>query len=136
VACMVGFLSLLAGCGDCDFLIVERVRSPDGDHDAVAYSAACGFNVSINTQVTMLDAGEEVDGDRSPFAVIYGDDDGEQSRIGGPAVDVRWLAADTLLVAYRTSAKLIRAEPRHSGVSLIYRVGPDRPRTSTAPAPE
>lgn len=126
VLAMMGIL-VLGGCGDdCEVKAVQRIRSPDGEHDAVVYSVFCGFLVGANTAVSVTDPGAEPENAPAPFYVVWGNTLGDRTPLGGPAVEVRWIAKDSLHVTYRRTAFVKRMEARRENVAFTYEAVNDR----------
>jgi hypothetical protein len=117
---------LLGACENCDFLIVERARSPDGRYDAVVYSAICGSLGSAHTAVALVSPGREPKNEPAPFYVLFDNTVGDKSSVGGPAVEVRWTAKDSLHVTYRRTARVKSMEARREDVVLTYEAVNDR----------
>lgn len=113
-------LLLLAGCG-CDYLVAAEETRPGGDLKASVFSAACGFNVSINTGVSILPAGKQPPGKADVFAVIFGNG-GEKTSVGGPMVTATWISRDTLLITYGKSAMVKKQAHAFEGIVIRYRV--------------
>jgi hypothetical protein len=112
---------LVGGCSDvCQNAVIDRVRSPEGDFEAVLFQRDCGATAGFSTQVSILAVGEALDGSGNAF--VADDDHGKAATgsWGGSWADIRWLSSDTLLVRYAEKSRIFEQDPSVSGVAIQF----------------
>ena len=113
----------LGACSDmCSNHVISRLPSPDGEHDAVMFQRDCGATTGFSTQVSILEAGEPLQGGGNTFRA---DDDHGAARAGswgGSWAVMKWLASDSLLVRYATKSRLFEQDTSVAGVLVTYEV--------------
>ena len=84
----------------------------------VRNSRDCGATTSFSTQVSILEASDDVTGGGNTFV-----SDGGQASEGwnGPWVAVKWLGNDSLQIAYDKTARVFEQDKAVDGVSIRYR---------------
>jgi hypothetical protein len=108
--------------GLCASTVVETSTSPDEQHDAVLYELNCGATTPFSTQVTLVRHGEVVGHEAGN--VFTADDNRQQAPLGpGNVVSVRlrWLAPDSLELAYDHRARVYLRADRIGRVRVMYR---------------
>lgn len=114
---------ICSGCSDgCQNTAAARSVSPDGKHVAVLFERDCGATTGFSTQISVLDAGENLSGSGNTFIA---DDDHGAARVGswdGSWAETKWLSADRLLVRYAAKSRLFKQNKRVSDVNIIYQV--------------
>ena len=112
---------LAGGCSDaCQNTVIDRVRSPGGDFEAVGFQRDCGATTGYSTQVSMLAVGEALDGGGNVF--VADDDHGKATTgsWGGPWADIRWQSSDRLLVRYAEKSRIFEQDPSVSGIAIQF----------------
>lgn len=112
-----------AGCSDtCGDDVVLRLTSPDGQRDAVMFQRDCSATTGFSTQISILNAGEELSGMGNTFRA---DDEHGAARSGswgGPWAEMKWLSPDRLLIRYTAKSRLFEQDDHVSGVGVTYEV--------------
>lgn len=113
--------ALLGGCSDlCGDTVVERIRAPGGDRDAVLFQRDCGATTSFTTQISIEPPGGEPG---SKGIIFIADPDHEVAAAGawgGPWAEAKWLSADRLHVRYADGSRIFKKVDAISGVSVSY----------------
>ena len=123
LASLASAIVLAGGCSDaCSNTIVARSDAPDGRHRAVMFQRDCGATTGFSTQVSILDAGDNLSGSGNAFRAD--DDHGSAAAAdwGGPWAEMRWLSPDHLLVRYAARSRLFERGDQVSGVRISYRM--------------
>ena len=108
----------LAGCSDlCGNKIVREKLSPDLNLKAVVFERDCGATTGFSTQVSILEASEDLTGGGNAFV-----SDGGRGVVGwnGPWVAVKWLGPGSLQIAYDATASVFEQDKTVDGVSISY----------------
>jgi hypothetical protein len=106
----------------CASTVVQTFPSPDQQHDAVLYELNCGATTSFSTQVTLVPHGEVIKDE--PGNMFTADDNDHQAPLGPGnvvRVDLRWLAPDSLELAYDPRARIFQRADRIGRVRVLYR---------------
>jgi hypothetical protein len=124
VLAVAGFFGLIAlvSRGMCASAEVRRLRSPDGRHDAVLYQFDCGATTGFSTQVAIVSAGAPAP--HGSGNLLSADDDhgaAATSPQGVIDVELRWLAADTLLLRPDSKAAVYKQASVVQGVHIVSR---------------
>ena len=113
--------TLIGGCSDaCSNTLVSSSTAPDGQHRAALFQRNCGATTGFSTQISLATSDEEQTGAGNAFRA---DDDHGAARVGawgGPWAEVKWLAADHLLVRYAAKSRIFRQADQVNGVRLTY----------------
>jgi len=114
-------LLLSSACGLCTNEEIARFPSPDGMLEAVLFERNCGASTDFSTQVTIVRAGFSMT-NQAGDAFVADANHGSAKRAwwGGPAVELRWLDSNTLLIRYDEAARVI-ASPKAVVVSTVPR---------------
>ena len=114
--------ALMSGCSDtCGNNVISRAPSPDGRHEAVLFQRDCGATAGFSTQISILEAGKSETGSGNAFVA---DDDHGKARTGdwgGPWAEVKWLAADHLLIRYAKKSRVFDRSDNVGEVKLSYK---------------
>ena len=114
-------LALIGGCADtCGNTVVTRMLSPDGKHEAILFRRDCGATTGFSTQISVLKTGKSASGSGNAFVA---DDDHGKARTGdwgGPWAEVKWLAADHLLIRYADKSRIFDRSDDVGEVALSY----------------
>jgi hypothetical protein len=116
---------LVTGCldlaGDCTNHVIAEATSPRGEQRAVVFQRSCGATTGFSTQVSLVRIGVALP-DSGGNVFIADDDHGRAPAgpAGGPQVEVRWLASDTLEVRYDRRARVFKREPHAPGVEVRF----------------
>ncbi|MGZ4789109.1 MAG: hypothetical protein ACXVZX_11375 [Terriglobales bacterium] len=115
---LAGYTFTLGMCGNS---VAREVPSPDGKWKAVIYERDCGATTDFSTQVSVLEARDDV-GDESGNVFITDSNHGAVpiSGIGVINVDVLWRSNSEVRVRYPSAARVFKKETRISGVSVSY----------------
>jgi len=99
---------MTSGCSDmCGDTIIARLASPDGKHDAVMFQRDCGATTGFSTQISILNAGDQLSGMGTAFRA---DDDHGTARTGGWGgswAEMKWLSPDRLLIRYAAKSRIL-----------------------------
>lgn len=116
-ACVWPLLALaLTGCGErCVNREIQRVASPSGQKAAVVFSRECS-GAEPNVQVAVTRTGVTLPNVPGNAFIA----------VGQPALTVRWLSNESLLVAGYRTAKVHKQETTVADTTLYYE--PDVPR--------
>ncbi len=115
------FTLMLGACSDtCSNEVVTRLASPDGEREAVMFQRDCGATTGFSTQISILEAGEQLSGGGNTFRA---DDDQGAARTGtwgGSWAEMKWLASDRLLIRFATKSRLFEQDESVLGVAIRY----------------
>jgi len=118
-------LPFVGGCSDaCTNTVVTSAIAPDGRHSAALFQRDCGATTGFSTQISLVSPGKEPAGAGDAFRA---DDDHGAATVGtwgGPWAEVKWLAADHLLVKYAAKSRVFRRAEQIDGVRLTYEAVP------------
>lgn len=118
-------LPLVSGCSDpCTNTAVTNTVAPDGRHSAALFQRDCGATTGFSTQISIIAPGEETVGAGDAFRA---DDDHGAAAVGewgGPWAEVKWLAADHLLIKYAAKSRVFERADQIDGVRLTYEAMP------------
>ena len=103
----------------CDEEVTQRTVAPDGRWLAATFVRNCGATTDFVTYAVVVDAGEEPHDSGKIWVAEAGT--GPRSPRGGPAVRLRWLGPDRLLVAYGAGAEIFFQAVRLKGLRIEYR---------------
>ena len=118
---IVALLALVGACSDaCSNTMVVSAAAPNGQHSAVLFQRDCGATTSFSTQVSIIGPGDEASDGGIAFRAD--DDHGAASAgsWGGPWAEVKWLAADHLLISYAAKSRIFQQTDRVNGVRITY----------------
>jgi hypothetical protein len=120
-------LVAIAYCRDerlCGNQLRSVAMAPDGVHAAIVFRRDCGATTGFSTQVSLVGPGA-LPSDSGNLLIL--DDE--------PAVAVRWLGPDRLLISYRQGGPPFLQEHEWDGVRILYRVqkGTDRATNRSHP---
>ena len=95
----------------CSVDIAERLTSPDGQFDLVAFSRDCGTSTGPNSQAALIPAGDDLPEDAASFASI------------GMAADLapRWDGFGNIELTLPEGAEIYRQDDTVAGIAVIYR---------------
>jgi hypothetical protein len=119
-ALVVGLAAVLGACDPCGNKIFQTVPAPGGAMQAVVFERDCGATTGFGTDISIVPAGARLPGE----PVFVADTDHGAAPAGpwgGPAVQVRWLAADHLEISHHPKARVFRSEARAGRVRVTYR---------------
>jgi hypothetical protein len=112
---------MLAGCANsCANTVVSRKSSPDGQHEAVMFQRDCGATTGFSTQISILDAGEQLSESGNTFRADDGQGAARVGDWGGTWVEMNWLSSEHLLIRYATKSRLFEQDEDVSGVRITY----------------
>jgi len=118
---LIGLFPLLAGCSEaCTNKLVNSIVAPDGQHSAVLFQRDCGATTGFSTQVSILDVGKQPLGGGNAYSA---DDDHGVAFVGpwqGPWAEMKWVAADHLLIRYAAKSRIFDQTERVDGVHITY----------------
>ena len=120
---IAALLPALNGCADaCQNTPLTSAVSPDGRHSAVLFQRDCGATSGFSTHISILAASDEPNSAGNIF--IADDDHGAASvgEWGGSWAEMKWLAADHLLVNYAAKSRIFERADEVDGVRITYRV--------------
>ena len=119
-----GCLDLSGSCGN---VIVRELASSGDGHRAVVFERNCNATTGFSTQVSVLAAGAVLpDSSGNVFIADTNHGNAPAEPGGGPQVDIRWVASDTLEVRYDGRARVFAREAQHAGVAVRYVVDSSR----------
>lgn len=129
-ALTIAFASAAGGAGllllfppaPCGNDVLAEVPSPDGVHRAVVFQRDCGATTGFSTQVSVLETTERLKGSGNVFIADTDHGRAPAGPGGGPAIEVRWLAPDTLRVHYDARARVFARKQMAGGVVVAYAV--------------
>lgn len=117
----VALMVALSGCsGGCANEVIRRVNAPDELHTAVLFQRDCGSTTSFSTQISVLDQNDQPTGGGNVFRADDNHGAAKDGDWGGPWADVKWLAADHLLIRYAARSRLFAQGNNLSGVRITY----------------
>jgi hypothetical protein len=116
IAAFLTCVMLLGGCtfpAGCGSTVLSEAKSPDGNLKAVVFNYDCGATTGTGTHVSLLPASVTSPNDAGNVFVADGN--------GGPAVSVKWLSANRLLVSYDKTARTFGMEKQFNSVTISYK---------------
>jgi hypothetical protein len=109
--------------GMCGNELLAESPSPDGRYRAVVFERDCGATSPFSTQVSILEAGDDFDGEGGNTLVAdTNHGDAPSGPGGGPEVSVRWLAPNKLQISHHGKARVFMAEKKVGEVDVGYTV--------------
>ena len=109
---------LVSGCADlCGNKVIREAASPDSDLKAVVFERDCGATTAFSTQISILDAGDELSGSANTFVIDQG-----QLLDGwnGPWASVKWVGPRSLEIRYDATARAFEQDSSVNGVAVSY----------------
>lgn len=117
-ALLVFFLPLVVACeSGCKNRILERIPSPGGDWDAVAYVRGCGATTRPTANVSLVRSGKALPDDPGNLLLI--DEPAVMAERHGD-ITLVWPAPDTLAVLFRNERNVVRRATRFQDVTVRY----------------
>lgn len=112
---------MIKGFGSCENKIISTYPSPKGDYKAIIFSRDCGATTDFNTQISILDKGEEL-ADDGGNTFIADTDHGAvpAASWGGPDVNVIWSGESNLLISYDPKTRVFKKEHIVHGVKIAF----------------
>jgi hypothetical protein len=121
----VALLAHLGGCSDtCSNDVVAHANAPDGQHQAALFLRDCGATTGFSTQVSIIGSGQEPSGTGNAYRA---DDDHGAAFVGswgGPWAEVKWLAADHILIRFDAKSRIFQRADQVNGVRVTYEAVP------------
>lgn len=106
----------------CENVIIDRLDSPSGDHQAVLFDRNCGATTGFSSQVSVIRPGTELpDQAGNVFVAVVGDD-AASTPWGGPQVALEWTADDSLIIRHDEGARVSSSREAFDGVSVQVEV--------------
>jgi hypothetical protein len=104
---------------DCDNeIVIDKLRSPDGERVAFVFSRSCGATVGTNAQVSLLEVYQELPNDHGGNVFICDAACNE--------VKIQWIDPHLLEINYPNSAQVVLKRESWDGAKIRY-----VPRTQT-----
>jgi hypothetical protein len=101
----------LSGClFACENEVVDTITSPSGKIKAVMFGRNCGATTGFNTQVSIVDADDDVPDDGGNVMIV---DDEVPLRI-------QWISDDELSIAGWRKTQVFKQEATVNGVQIRY----------------
>jgi hypothetical protein len=112
------FLSCDSGCAN---EMLEAVKSPDGNLQAVIFRRDCGATTDYSTQVSIISANTKLP-NKSGNVFVADTDHGKapEQEGGGPKVKAEWLDNKSLRISYDLRDRVFLEEEKQSGISISY----------------
>ena len=101
---------ILGGCGACGSDVVDHEISPNGELKAVSYLYDCGATSGFSTQVSIIDASEEI---TSSGNVLVTD--------GKNKIRVKWLSDSELTIKNTIGLKSFKKVDDYDGINISYK---------------
>lgn len=122
---IAALLPLVGGCSDaCTNTVVTSAVAPDGRHSAALFQRDCGATTGFSSQISLVAPGEDPSGAGNVFRA----DDDHGAAVagtwGGPWAEMKWLAADHLLIRYATKSRVFNRADHVDGIRLTYQAVP------------
>ena len=95
---------------------IQIVHSPSKQKRAVIFSRNCGATTGYNTQISIVDATENLA--NTPGNVFVSDSAQDYAKRNEAIV--RWKADDELVINYGASARVFKSLEAAAGVKIIY----------------
>lgn len=112
---------LVSGCADtCANEIVDRVGSPNGNYDAVLFQRDCGATTGFSTQISLVPAGEDIEGSGNVFVADDSHGRAEAGSWGGPWAQIRWKSGE-LDVSYAAGSRIFEQNRLVSDIAVQFR---------------
>jgi hypothetical protein len=109
--------ALAGGCGN-DML--ASIPSPSGGRKLVIFQRACGATTGFSTQASLLPAHDRLRGSGNVFIADTDHGKAPSGPGGGPQLDARWTAEDTLELRYHPQARVFLADSAQPGVRIRF----------------
>ena len=112
------FLSCDSGCAN---EMLEVIKSPDGNLQAVIFRRDCGATTDYSTQVSIISANAKLP-NKSGNVFVADTDHGNapEQKGGGPKVKAEWLDNKSLRISYDPRGRVFLEEERLSRVRISY----------------
>ena len=118
---ITALLPVVGGCSDaCRNALVTSAAGPDGQHSAVLFQRDCGATTGFSTQISIIATGEEPSGGGNAFRADDNHGVAPVGAWGGPWAEMKWLAADHLLVRYAAKSRIFERADDVGGVRVTY----------------
>ncbi|MGQ0742066.1 MAG: hypothetical protein ACT4OG_07200 [Alphaproteobacteria bacterium] len=104
----------------CGTELVKSVASPDNKLKAVMFERDCGATTDFSTQVSILEADDEVPNSPGNTFIAEGARDLPRAAWGGPWAEISWRAANSLEVKYDRNATVFKRNETVGSVTIIY----------------
>jgi hypothetical protein len=117
--CSALFVNALSGM--CGNQIVAEEPSFSGAKRVVVFQRDCGATTGFSTQLSVLDADEELENEAGNlFSADTNHGDAPSGKGGGPEVRVRWVSEEHLEVQHHQAARVFRSEKAIDGIQVDY----------------
>jgi hypothetical protein len=121
---LYGLLLLSGACapsGDCANEMISERPSLDGGQRAVVFHRSCGANAGFSTHVSLVPGNDALpDSVGNLFIANTNQGTAPAGPHGGPAIEVRWIARDTIEVRFHPRARVFARQARVNGVEVRY----------------
>lgn len=132
---MLALVTVTGGCAvlldrwladGCTAQVFNETSSPDGKLNALVYQVDCGATSGFSRQVLIARSSTKPTDSsalgRGFFAISLGSEVDPSLSMKDSLVDINWLAADRLEIAYPAGSRLHRSADRQEGVDITYRI--------------
>jgi hypothetical protein len=109
--------ALMGGCGND---LLATIPSPRGSRKLVIFQRDCGATTGFSTQASLLPAHERLRGSGNVFIADTDHGKAPSGPVGGPQLDARWIAEDTLELRYHPQARVFLADSAQPDVLIRF----------------
>lgn len=101
----------LSGClSTCENEVASEIASPTGKLKAVVFERGCGATTGFNTQLSVIDAADDVP-DAAGNAIVLD---------GRVPLQIKWLSDDEILISGWNKKPIFKQKKLVNGVRLQY----------------
>jgi hypothetical protein len=127
VICLgITLYAMISASGDsgdmCGNTIVQVIESPDKQHKIVVFERNCGATTDFSTQISILNAEEELGKDDNGN-VFSADSDHGKAEINSENivnVEAEWNGNSDIVIRYDEKVQVFRAEKQTEGITISY----------------
>jgi hypothetical protein len=114
------FLWVGALAGGCGNDMLATIPSPSGGRKLIIFQRDCGATTGFSTQASLLPAHDQLRGSGNVFVADSDHGKAPSGPGGGPPLDARWIAEDTLELRYHPQARVFLADSVQPGVIIRF----------------
>ena len=102
----------------CENMIIDRVDSPSGEHQAVLFDRNCGATSGFSSQVSVIRSGTELPDQAGNVFVAVKGEDAVAAPWGGPMVSIEWTTNESLVIRHDARARISSSREALDGVTV------------------